>query len=268
MNRGLMWVHAEIMTNPSSNSLSSSLSSSSYEVMFTTTHLENFIPKNQYPLPNKEHHDGANARQSHILEAMKFCQDYQSNKVRPSANSNPSFASSSSSSLLINSSSPKNNIQAIFITGDLNWDDERKRRKTKPSDPPLLPFINERSEHEWVDAWKTCKSNRDDGYTYDSKLNPMLKGNLRKRFDRCLAYFTPPNRNTRTDIRKSKKRFQMLGVQDCELIGMEAIDGIQWRKETPIWKYGKPSGEFKYDMRPVCASDHFGVLVTLSGTQK
>lgn len=184
------------------------------EVLFTTTHLESYIQGN----------DGSSARERQILEASQFCLARMSKKI---------------------SSGASDEIKAAFITGDLNWDDERKR--SSGTDKMLLPVIqhNETGQSQWTDAWLETQQGKD-GYTFDSKENPMLKGNLRRRFDRCLV-----------SCRENK-----LITHTTELVGKEAIPGLRWRKEVQKWSYGKPTDQVSYDMRPLAPSDHFGLVVS------
>jgi hypothetical protein len=184
------------------------------EILFTTTHLESYI--------NTEN-DGSKAREVQLKEAINFCLDWQSKyRVNPKSSS------------------------AMIITGDLNWDDERKR--SLGTNTPLLSIANDDSnvqEHLWQDSWLESNGPRHDGYTYDSKENPMLKGNLRRRFDRCLV--CSPS--------------QDIVTLSSELVGKEIIEGYTYRKEVPEWRYGKPTGSITYQDRPLCASDHFGLVV-------
>jgi len=198
MSRGLMWVHARL--------------DAVGEVLFTTTHLESYIPGN----------DGSEAREMQIQEASRFCLE------RMNQNSGRGDGE---------------RIKTAMITGDLNWDDERKR--SCGTDKKLLPVIqhDQRGLTQWIDAWSETQPGQD-GFTYDSKENPMLKGNLRRRFDRCLTCFRDDN----------------LSVHTTDLIGKESMPGLQWRKEVQKWSYGKPTGETSYDMRPLAPSDHFGLV--------
>jgi hypothetical protein len=183
------------------------------EILFITTHLESYI--------NAEN-DGSKAREIQLKEATKFCLDWQSN-------------------YRVNSKSSS----AMILTGDLNWDDERKR--SVGSNAPLLSVANGVPHGQdlfWKDSWMESKADHD-GYTYDSKENPMLKGNLRRRFDRCLI--SSPSQDIIT--------------QSSDLIGKDAIEGYKYRKEVPEWRYGKPTGNVTYQDRPLCASDHFGLVV-------
>lgn len=201
MARGLMWVHAK-------------LKYTDIEILFTTTHLESYI--------NKEN-DGSKAREVQLKEAVKFCFDWQS-KYKVKSNSS----------------------SAMILTGDLNWDDERKR--SAGINNPLLSVANEVVYNQdilWQDSWLESNGAGHDGYTYDSKENPMLKGNLRRRFDRCVIF--SPSRDIVTE--------------NSDLVGKNAIEGYNYRKEVPEWRYGKPTGNVTYQDRPLCASDHFGLVV-------
>ena len=293
MDRGLLWVHGKILstssqqTNAAANNHDSSISN---DVLFTTTHLESFIPKNQYPLPDTQNHNGVKARKNQVMEIQKFCHQYYQRNY---------------------------NVKMIMVTGDLNWDDERKKGNGG-IDQPLLDIMNQnqnskKNDHSsnsdtttsssstttygttliandimhWKDAWKVCRSTKqEDGYTYDSKLNPMLKGNLRRRFDRCLYYYpnddgNHPNSSSNTiresgrlkntesmsSLKKQKKNkveqeTNFEAVTNVKLVGTSAIDGIEWIKEVSEWKYGKPTGKMTKQRRPVCPSDHFGLVVS------
>ena len=211
-------------------------------IVLISTILESFVQKSQYSAQdNIMNHDGVKARKSQIEESVNFCNRY---KV--------SCSSTSSSS-----------IQAMIITGDLNWDDERRRGRNKGLDQPLLSIVNKdccndvRNHNYWIDAWKSFHPNQD-GFTYDSKLNPMLKGNLRRRFDRCLYCFDD---GVQSDCTNSISECHKPVVIDAKLIGTETIEGIEWKKEVKEWKYGKPTGRTTYQFRPVCPSDHFGLYV-------
>lgn len=184
------------------------------EVLFTTTHLESYVQGN----------DGSSAREIQMLEASQFCLTRMSQKT---------------------SRGNADKIKAAFITGDLNWDDERKR--SSGNDKALLPVIqhNQIGRSQWIDTWLETQPGQD-GYTYDSKENPMLKGNLRRRFDRCLVCFGEND----------------LSTHKTELIGQEAIPGLHWRKEVQKWSYGKPTDQTSFDMRPLAPSDHFGLVAS------
>ena len=237
--RGLLWVDASITHQISSSSSSSSplQTRQSYRVLFTTTHLESFISKQD---------NGSRSRVSQIKQVVQFCQNYHCKQHNHDA------------------------IDATFITGDLNWDDERKRSK---GDDELLVSItnsipcnnnnsnnnnNNKNVWEWKDAWKVCHP-KEDGYTYDSKISPMLKGNLRRRFDRCL-YFVGANILDDIDSR-SNDAGPNFAPLDAALIGTKAIEGVMWKKEVQKWMYGKPTGEMSIDPRPLTPSDHFGLFV-------
>lgn len=121
-----------------------------------------------------------------------------------------------------------------MMMGDLNWDDTSKN----PNDPVLDDVL---SSIEWKDAWMTAAdysrktADAKKGYTYDGKVNPMLGGNLRRRFDRCLV------RGSRATI-----------ASTC-LIGKEALPGMVYEKRNPY------NGSVR--KVPTAPSDHFGLVV-------
>lgn len=226
MGRGLLWVLAQI-TNKKQ------MESDMDEILFTTTHLESFV--RNHPGPGMTY-DGVTQRESQISAAEAFCNDCMQN--RPA-------------------------VKAAFITGDLNWDDERTR--SKGADRTLLSVMQE----GWVDAWlgtrqhvnrggkkKNCELD-EGGYTYDSKLNPMLRGNLRRRFDRCLVRF----RNNNCLGQQSNNDKESIGsILTAHLFGTEPLEGLKWNKEVPKWN-GRGATETR--VLPVMPSDHYGLHVTL-----
>lgn len=226
MGRGLLWVLTQIINKKETGN-------DMDEILFTTTHLESFV--RNHPSPGMTY-DGVSQRQSQISAAEAFCNDCMQN--RPA-------------------------VKASFITGDLNWDDERTR--SKGADRTLLSVLQE----GWVDAWlgtrqqvnkggkkKKCELD-EGGYTYDSKLNPMLRGNLRRRFDRCLIRF----RNNNCLGRQSNDDKESIGgILSAHLFGTEPLEGLKWNKEVPKWN-GRGAAETT--VLPVMPSDHFGLHVTL-----
>ncbi|KAJ3689022.1 hypothetical protein LUZ61_018186 [Rhynchospora tenuis] len=114
----------------------------------------------------------------------------------------------------------------IIFAGDMNWDD-------KADGPFPLTKI-------WTDAWTQLRPD-EEGFTYDTKLNPMLTGNrsLRKRLDRFLVKSTD---------------FEATGI---EMIGKDAIPGVKHFKDKKV------RNEVKRLELPVLPSDHFGLLLTL-----
>jgi hypothetical protein len=97
-------------------------------------------------------------------------------------------------------------VSVAIITGDLNWDDERK--KSAGVDKPMMDILGD----EWMDAWRVRRP-REEGYTYDAKEIAMLRGNLRRRFYWCL-------------IRCSKNSSRVTTVQDAELIETMQIPNL------------------------------------------
>ncbi|XP_011046947.1 PREDICTED: tyrosyl-DNA phosphodiesterase 2 isoform X8 [Populus euphratica] len=121
----------------------------------------------------------------------------------------------------------KKNSNVIFC-GDMNWDDKLDGQ---------FPFPD-----GWVDAWVELKPG-DNGWTYDTKSNQMLSGNfpLQKRLDRFIC-----------GLRDFK-------ISKIDMIGKEAIPGLSYIKEKKVRR------EVKMLELPVLPSDHYGVLLTISG---
>ena len=121
----------------------------------------------------------------------------------------------------------KKNSNVIFC-GDMNWDDKLDGQ---------FPFPD-----GWVDAWVELKPG-DNGWTYDTKSNQMLSGNraLQKRLDRFICSLC--------DFKISK----------IDMIGKDAIPGLSYMKEKKVRK------EVKMLELPVLPSDHYGLLLTISG---
>ena len=211
MARGLLWTHVRLCSGTSSR-----------EVLFTTTHLESFLQGGHMGQP----YDGVPQRKAQVRQAAQFCTEYTQKRARHGTR-----------------------IDAAIITGDLNWDDERKR--STGNDEKMLEVID--SAHTWTDAWLHCRPG-EDGYTYDAKLNDMLRGNLRRRFDRCLVWNGGGGGNGSDNG---------IGPVQCEMIGKSCIAGLTYRKEKQKFSNGGfiPTGEF-ID-QPVSPSDHFGIFVTL-----
>lgn len=155
---------------------------------------------------------GASERETQIIEATKFCQEQ----------------------LDMNEST----LELAIIAGDLNWDDERKQKRgDRPQNQNLLSLLDPR----WKDAGKPFD------YTYDSKENPMLNGNLRRRFDRCLYCSAK---------REMGSKRQEYGSTSFQKVGDEVIPTLQWDKKNPY------NGSVK--KMPVAASDHFGIVVSFT----
>mmetsp|Transcript_19547 Transcript_19547/g.35455 ORF Transcript_19547/g.35455 Transcript_19547/m.35455 type:complete len:512 (-) Transcript_19547:235-1770(-) len=192
-------------------------------ILFTTTHLESF-------LKHGPSHDGARQRQGQLLQSKTFCDDFLDRQ-------------------------PQSQSSAAILTGDFNWDDERKR--SSGIDKPLLTDVIQ--DESWSDAWLQTRPGQE-GYTYDAKINPMLGGNLRRRFDRCLVRTNNPTTRTTTTDETKHAPSSSITIERTELIGQDPIEGIQWHKEQRNWQTGLPTGQIK--TLPVLPSDHYGLLVT------
>ncbi|KAI3680521.1 hypothetical protein L6452_35292 [Arctium lappa] len=112
-----------------------------------------------------------------------------------------------------------------IFCGDMNWDDKLDGEFPLPDG--------------WIDAWTELKP-KETGWTYDTKSNVMLSANrkLQKRLDRFLVGLR--------DFR----------VERITMVGTEPIPGVTYLKQK---KGGK---ELEL---PVLPSDHFGLLLTISG---
>ncbi|KAJ0966185.1 hypothetical protein J5N97_027323 [Dioscorea zingiberensis] len=106
----------------------------------------------------------------------------------------------------------------VIFGGDFNWDEN------KDGDFPL--------NNGWIDAWNELKPG-ENGWTYDTETNPMLKGNnsLQKRFDRFIC------------------KSEDFCCKSVELIGIEAISQLSKTNENEI---------------SVLPSDHYGLILTIS----
>lgn len=115
----------------------------------------------------------------------------------------------------------------VIFCGDMNWDD-------KADGPFPLP-------DGWIDAWAELKPG-ENGWTYDTKANGMLSGNrnLQKRLDRFVC------------------KLADFKISSIEMVGMDAIPGITYLKEKKVRK------EVRKLELPVLASDHFGLVVSIT----
>jgi endonuclease/exonuclease/phosphatase family metal-dependent hydrolase len=172
------------------------LPNSNREVLFATTHLESF-----QRMPGGRDYTGTLQRVAQIQEFEAFCKDQQSRHA---------------------------NLKTIIFNGDLNWDDERQ----KSLDPPMMTCVD---KSVWQDCFLAVRKNKERGYTYDGKENPMLNNSLRRRFDRFLV--------------------QGCAVQGVRIVGTEAIEGETCDKYNE-WKKS-------YKTMPLAPSDHFGVIADL-----
>ena len=170
-------------------------------ILFVTTHLESWTGPQS---------TGSKEREVQLIEAAQFCQDqFQSRQT----------------------------LELAVIAGDLNWDDERKRKSSEAPNRELLSLLS--------NGWNDAGSPFD--FTYDAKENPMLNGNLRRRFDRCI--YLSRQSEARGSEQKSQN-YQSIGLQK---IGKESIRNLTWNKKNPY------NGSVK--KMAVCPSDHFGIII-------
>jgi len=170
-------------------------------LLLVTTHLESWCGP-QYT--------GATEREQQIIEVAHYCQKQ------------------------LNSAS--NGIKLAVILGDLNWDDERKQKRSVPQNRNLLSILPE--------GWHDAGTQFD--FTYDAKENPMLNGNLRRRLDRCI-YITSQQKT---------QDYKSIGLKK---VGEKAIPNLAWNKKNPY------NGSVK--AMPVAPSDHFGIMISFSNTE-
>jgi hypothetical protein len=170
-------------------------------ILFVTTHLESWCGP-QFT--------GSQEREVQIVEAAQFCrQQLQS----------------------------VDGLELAVIAGDLNWDDERKRKQSEAPNRNLLSIL--------PDGWNDAGTPFD--YTYDAKENPMLNGNLRRRFDRCIYLSRPKGEGPQG------RNYKSIGLQK---IGKESIPDLVWNKKNPYNDTIK--------IMAVNPSDHFGIMTHFS----
>jgi hypothetical protein len=133
-------------------------------------------------------------------------------------------------------------LQLAMIAGDFNWDDERLRTTKTGGAPNRL--LKDVVGPQWNDAGQPFD------YTYDGKENPMLGGNLRRRFDRCIYSCNNNNANTKGVVSPPSTTLRKLG--------MKAIPALTWNKKNP-WNGTSKSV-------PVAPSDHFGIAITFDSS--
>lgn len=110
----------------------------------------------------------------------------------------------------------------VVFGGDMNWNE---------SSDGQFPLLG-----GWYDAWSVLRP-EEDGYTYDTNSNPMLKHTapLQARLDRFVCKL---------------KDFE---VEKIEMIGTKAIRGI----------YFTHNGQ----RLPILPSDHYGLILTICPKQ-
>jgi len=180
------------------------------QALVATTHLESWTGKD---------YDGARQRQEQLLEWQSFCQ--KQFREHP-------------------------NLRAAIFMGDLNWDDERLRKNSKAADPPptevlSLPF-EDMCIQQHAGATIAPSKTAPNWYTYDAKVNPMLGGSLRRRFDRVLVF--------------GRDSGAVQGIcRGVQLLGQQALPGLYFDKHNP-WNGSSRS-------YPTAPSDHFGLCASV-----
>jgi hypothetical protein len=172
------------------------------KILFVTTHLESWCgPK----------FTGTQEREVQIVEAADYCKTQL--QLR-------SF----------------DGLELAVIAGDLNWDDERKRKQSEAPNRNLLSILP-----NW---WKDAGTPFD--YTYDAKENPMLNGSLRRRLDRCIYLSASRDSDPQNNYKST----------DLQKIGKESIPNLVWNK--------KNSYNDTIKKMAVNPSDHFGIMIPFS----
>jgi len=171
-------------------------------LLLVTTHLESWCGT-QYT--------GASERERQIIEVANYCQE----QLNSAANGG---------------------LELAVILGDLNWDDERKQKRSVPQNRNLLSIL--------PDGWHDAGTQFD--FTYDAKENPMLNGNLRRRLDRCIYISS----------QQQTQDYKSIGLKK---VGEKAIPNLAWNKKNPY------NGNVK--TMPVAPSDHFGIMISFSNTE-
>jgi hypothetical protein len=167
-------------------------------LLLVTTHLESWCGPQS---------TGAAEREQQIIEVAAYCQKQLD--------------------------STANNLEMAVILGDLNWDDERKQKRSIPPNRNLLSILPE--------GWHDAGTQFD--FTYDAKENPMLNGNLRRRLDRCIYI-------------RSQRKEQNYKSDGLQKVGEKAIPNLVWNKKNSY------NGSIK--AMPVAPSDHFGIMISFS----
>jgi hypothetical protein len=171
-----------------------------YGLLFTTTHLESWTG---------EHYTGATQRTPQLQFMEQFCNNQFRNHP---------------------------DLQLAIMSGDMNWDDERTARSRTGGLDPVMSTILDSSD--WVDVWLANRSDpKTQCYTYDAKVNRMLGGSLRRRFDRILV----------------RSRYPYYYISKTDLLGTEVIPQITWQKYNLFKKTNTTT--------PLLPSDHFGFVV-------
>jgi hypothetical protein len=128
-----------------------------------------------------------------------------------------------------------------------------------------LPTVTYKKQKSKIIALK----DQVEGFTYDAKLNPMLKGSLRRRFDRILVYDNHHDTSTRTascpsDSTPPKSPHglssQQVQFYNPQLLGKVAIsDDLTWEKPNTHNDTTRTV--------PTAPSDHFGYIVTVASKE-
>jgi endonuclease/exonuclease/phosphatase family metal-dependent hydrolase len=171
----------------------------SEQILLTTTHLESWTG---------HRFTGVKQRQLQLRELQDFCAKQ--------------FATHS-------------NLRTAILTGDMNWDDEPSSQNGTPGmDPVMATLLDDGWKDSWLETKPTASSTC---YTYDKQTNPMLDGNLQRRFDRILVQAREGGGGTQ--------------AVSTKLLGTQALPDLHWSRESE-----------SNQQLPTVPSDHFGYLAT------
>lgn len=184
------------------------------QLLIATTHLESYTGK---------HFTGANERRLQLLEWKRYCQQQMQRHDK---------------------------LHSCIFIGDLNWDDESRSPKDERVSSVLEGCPHQDAWLQYVEHKNLPKADRA-GYTYDCKLNPMLGGNIRKRFDRCIVF--PRTTSSSSHHGMNNNNNNNVQCHSVELLGKEVLPGLFFDK-TSQW------GTKNY---PAAPSDHFGLCCKL-----
>jgi hypothetical protein len=278
MSRGFMYVRATLpVRNPDNNPtniITNTQTKMSPQFIFTTTHLESYCGPD---------YNGSDQRPLQIQEMSTF--------LHAQMTQHPA-------------------VRMSIISGDLNWDDEAASNRRTCQDRVLLSLIPPHWKDTWLEArsgastdeatktaaisklnskantgsailptvtYKPKKSktmtlkDRVEGFTYDAKLNPMLTGSLRRRFDRILVFdshnnnqgpsiststgSSPNDDNSSGPLNESSS--QQIQFINPQLLGTVAIsEDLTWEKFNTHTATTR--------IIPTAPSDHFGYMVTVA----
>jgi endonuclease/exonuclease/phosphatase family metal-dependent hydrolase len=157
---------------------------SSEQILFTTTHLESWTGRT---------YTGVSQRQQQLGELQDFCtRQFQTHS----------------------------NLRMAILTGDMNWDDEPQNDATR-LDPVMSTILDDGWKDSWLETKPTASSTC---FTYNKQMNPMLDGNLQRRFDRILVQARGGGSGGSGGTK----------AISTKLIGTLALPDLHWSKDSDL----------------------------------